>query len=229
MKRKLFVALISLLSLLLTLCSCSCKGAWDCTETKCRNCGADCLECIGCANDLVNCVPFFLCGEECTDTCGVAPCFTLASGLRTNKNCACSTQGFLEDLQKLEPGDYSVSAHLGPAESIFELRYYSKRSYGFSVWAINADLKDVVVEYSFEDSYGNRVSHALLYIDDFIKAGEYSDSVYAIHTVSAENGRIDGFPAGGFDPDITTLVEQDSSDSNGYKALVTIHCVYGRY
>ena len=228
MKRKLLAALLATLALLLTLCSCSCKSSWNCAETKCRNCGADCLECVGCFNDLFNCLPFFLCGEECTDNCGVAPCFTAASRLRTDKNCACSTEGYLDDLEKLDPADYEIYLSLGPGGTISELQYYRKHSYGFSVWAASKDLKDVVVEFSFEDCYGNRIEHALLYLDDHIKATYSSDTKYAVYTISTQNGLSDSFPTVSIDNETSFLLVEDSY-SNSYKAVVTIHGVYGTY
>ena len=222
MKRKLLTALLAALALLFTLCSCSCSSFYNCTDVKCRDCGANILEDWGYCNDCADCATAMFVGEDCTDTCNVAPCYTCAGCLRTGGGCTSYATKLKDDLEKIDEWDCEAWATCTKS-SINNLTSYYKINVQVSVQAA-VPLEDVVVNFSVFDSYGNAMRNVDLYISDKIDTGMYAiESAEMVFTFSYGSGEPSDIVDTGEDG---CFVEEVARD---HAVEVVIHGVYGKY
>lgn len=228
MKQKLLATLLAVLTLCLSLVGCSCENLYNCVDTRCTSCFADAAECTGCLIDCGDCMFAFFLGEECTDTCLVAPCYQCAGCIRSGRVGPSYATRLIKELEPLNEGDYYVTAGCGSnaMEAIDNLENYFKLTVSVTVesWVT---IKDVVVDCSVEDNYGNQMNHVCLYIADCIEpGGSTSQTQFVTLTFSKANGLNEDFSRNESDNSSLSFLG-DGEDP--YIVKVTVNGVYGRY
>lgn len=203
-----------LAALLLCFClfgvGCSSKSCANSINLSCRECAAVSFEWTGDFNDCTGFVCDAFMGEDCSDTCYVAPCYSCASCIRSYTCYDCSACNMTEDLERLSKDDYEVMTDYH-GQTLYDLNSFYKLTVSVSVRPYK-DLQDVVAIISITDVNGNQNSYISMYIAKEIKEDQFSESA----TVTVTFGY----------PDIKDRI---GVSSDKYSANIKIEAVYAKY
>lgn len=229
MKQKFLATVLATLTLCFSLVGCSGGSLYRCIDAECTSCLANMAECTGCLVDCGDCTLSCFLGEECTDTCLVAPCYQCAGCIR-NGNTGSSTYAakLFRDTDPLNQEDYYVTAGCSQSAitNIENLDRYFKLTVSVTVesWVT---LKDVVVDFSVADNYGNQMNHACLYIADCIEPEDSDGQTQsATFTFYRSGEMIEDFSHNVSDTSSLSFLEDGN---NEYIVKVTVNSVHGRY
>lgn len=173
MKKRVKTLLVALFFAILTLGGCSCNSCVNCFSGCIRGCTSGILEFFGNFNKCTGCICEGFLGEECYEHAFVGPCYVGANCSRNCDDPNCNVlYSFIEsdDATVLNEDEYNLNVEFTTSE-IKYLTYYYSVNVEIKVNVL-IDVKEVVVKLSLCDSNGNIQNGMIIYMDDYMKAGD---------------------------------------------------------
>lgn len=172
MKRTVCIFLVVLvLTATFFMTGCAARACQACAGQKMRGCISCSLETYGECTDCTNILCSACMGEDCADTCQVAPCYTAASCFRTcnGQQMGCKHPLVLNGLSFIPDNEFSYEVGY-EASLIPNLRNYYKVEFIITL-TTEIDLSDVVISFDVSDVNGNRHFDIVQYVASRMKAG----------------------------------------------------------
>ena len=165
------LAAVLLVAATLFMTGCAARSCHACAGQKVRGCISCSLETYGECTDCTNFVCSACMGEDCADTCWVAPCYTAASCFRTcnGVQTGCNHPPVLSGLSFIPDNEYRYEVGF-EASLVPNLRNYYKIEFIITL-TTEVELSDVVISFDVSDVNGNRHSDIVQYVASRMKAG----------------------------------------------------------